>query len=346
MPWIVPKTDWDTVPKNPKAEDLNRIEGNAAFLKGDIETKKGLIVDALNTMGRTASLVDTHATLASKIKDISDDANAVVLDVLPGKTFYQGGVRRTGTMATKAAETFTPSTVNQTIAADLFLTGIQTIAGSASLVTGNIRAGVSIFGVAGKSSVVETASATILAADILSGKTGFANGALITGTIPSKTAQTFTPGTTNQTIAANQFLSGIQTISGSGNLLAANIRAGVNIFGVVGSAPELSAATISFHPNDVNVTAGSKTVGQILNTQTLSLPKAGWVLGGTLKFFDGATLVTTSPQHTWLFNNIPSTAFPHRVYVGAGSHTIKLRIDVSWGDSHTFNVDNNIATVL
>ena len=51
MPWINPKTDWVTNPKNPRSEDLNRIEGNIAFLKQDIETKKGSIVDALALVG-------------------------------------------------------------------------------------------------------------------------------------------------------------------------------------------------------------------------------------------------------------------------------------------------------
>jgi len=48
MTWQNPKTDWVTNPKNPIAEDFNRIEGNIDFLKQEIETKKGAIVDALN----------------------------------------------------------------------------------------------------------------------------------------------------------------------------------------------------------------------------------------------------------------------------------------------------------
>jgi hypothetical protein len=83
---------------------------------------------------------------------------------------------------------------------------------------------------------VDVTEATAVQADVLSGKTFFAGDKDIkTGTIPSKGAQTFTPGTTNQTIAAGQYLSGTQTISGSGNLIAGNIRSGVNIFGVTGN---------------------------------------------------------------------------------------------------------------
>ena len=61
-----------------------------------------------------------------------------------------------------------------------------------------------------------------------------ADGSIITGTIPSRGAQTVTPGRSNQTIAAGQYLSGTQTIAGDTDLTAGNIRSGVNIFGVSG----------------------------------------------------------------------------------------------------------------
>lgn len=53
--------------------------------------------------------------------------------------------------------------------------------------------------------------------------------------VPRKAAETITPGTANQTIAANQYLTGAQTIEGDGNLSAGNIKKGVSIFGVAGT---------------------------------------------------------------------------------------------------------------
>lgn len=73
-------------------------------------------------------------------------------------------------------------------------------------------------------------------ADILSGKTATTDAGEITGTIPSKSAQTYTPTTTNQVISAGQYLSGAQTVRGDANLLAANILSGKSIFGVAGNA--------------------------------------------------------------------------------------------------------------
>ena len=53
--------------------------------------------------------------------------------------------------------------------------------------------------------------------------------------VPRKAAETITPGTENHTIAANQYLTGAQTIKGDGNLSAGNIKKGVSIFGVAGT---------------------------------------------------------------------------------------------------------------
>lgn len=82
---------------------------------------------------------------------------------------------------------------------------------------------------------VDTGDATASGGDILSGMTAYVGGEKITGTIQSKSAETFTPGAVNQTIAAGKYLSGVQTIKGDANLVAANIKDGVSIFGVVGS---------------------------------------------------------------------------------------------------------------
>ena len=57
-------------------------------------------------------------------------------------------------------------------------------------------------------------------------------GSKVTGTIASKSAATYTPGTSDQTISYGQYLSGTQTIKGDANLIAKYIRNGITIFGV------------------------------------------------------------------------------------------------------------------
>lgn len=53
--------------------------------------------------------------------------------------------------------------------------------------------------------------------------------------VTHKSAATYTPTTSNQTIASGTYLSGTQTIKGDSNLVSGNIKSGVSIFGVSGS---------------------------------------------------------------------------------------------------------------
>lgn len=74
------------------------------------------------------------------------------------------------------------------------------------------------------------------ASDLLSGKQMInKSGEIVNGSMPTRSAQTITPGINNQTIAAGQYLSGAQTVLGDSDLQASNIRSGVSIFNVAGT---------------------------------------------------------------------------------------------------------------
>lgn len=112
----------------------------------------------------------------------------------------------------------------------------------ANLTSANIKSGVTIFGVSGNSNVVDTSAGTLTnngtagqTNQMLNGYVAFSDGVKYTGKIGSKAAATYTPTTSDQSIAAGQYLSGAQTIKGDANLKAANIKSGVSIFGVTGS---------------------------------------------------------------------------------------------------------------
>lgn len=96
---------------------------------------------------------DTLIRSGVQVTLFSDPANfgdATAADVAAGKTFTSAaGLKATGTMQSKAAATYTPGTSDQTIASGQYLSGAQTIKGDSNLVAGNIKSGVSIFGVSG-----------------------------------------------------------------------------------------------------------------------------------------------------------------------------------------------------
>ena len=153
----------------------------------------------------------------------TSDATATAGDIAKNKTAYVNGEKVTGTITTYAgAVTFQDSTVD--IGQGIYLT--QTITKDTLLRTGakpSFFCDKSNFGDAGK-------------ADVLAGKTFTSTAGLnVTGTMPSKAAETYTPGTSDQTIASGQYLSGAQPIKGDSNLVAGNIKSGVSIFGVSGT---------------------------------------------------------------------------------------------------------------
>ena len=125
----------------------------------------------------------------------------------------------------------------------------------ADLAAGNIRSGVTIFGVAGGTNVVDTATGDALAADLLSGKKAWVDGAEVTGSIATQTLSN-----ANDTVAAGNYaattLGAVDT-----DLAVGNIRSGVTIFGVAGKTEV------------VDTTSGDAVAGEIL------LGKKAWVDG-------------------------------------------------------------------
>ena len=101
----------------------------------------------------------------------------------------------------------------------------------------------------GMANFVDTSDATIeVGTQLKSGVTAYdGNGTKITGSMPEKGEDIITPTTSDQTINAEQYLVGTQTIKGDVNLVPNNIIEGVSIFGVAGSAavPVISQDSVS-----------------------------------------------------------------------------------------------------
>lgn len=166
------------------------------------------------------------------------------------RTYVGSGVTK------KSAATYTPGTSDQSIASGQYLNGTQTIKGDSNLTAGNIRNGVKIFNVTGNyagssssggsSPKLQTKTATPSeSTQTISPDSGYDGLSSVTVNAVSRTyvgsgvtkkaAATYTPKTSDQSIAASQYLSGAQTIKGDANLVAGNIKSGVSIFGVTGT---------------------------------------------------------------------------------------------------------------
>lgn len=162
------------------------------------------------------------------------------------KTYVGSGVTK------KSAATYTPGTSDQSIASGQYLNGTQTIKGDSNLIASNIKKGVTIFNVTGsyneatggptlQSKAVSPSESTQTVSpdngyDGLSKVTVNAISSTYIGSdVTKKSAATYIPKTTDQSIASGQYLSGTQTIKGDANLVAGNIKSGVNIFGVTGT---------------------------------------------------------------------------------------------------------------
>lgn len=78
--------------------------------------------------------------------------------------------------------------------------------------------------------------------------------------LPVKAAETITPATTDQTIAAGQYLTGVQTIAGDANLIASNIKKNISLFGVLGMFAEIECIySGQVSANTTNTTATNLT---------------------------------------------------------------------------------------
>lgn len=169
-------------------------------------------------------------------------ANATAGQILNTYTGWVNGVKVTGTMANQGKKTYT-----------INCGGSQTIPAGYHDGTGSVTV----------NSLASQTAGTATAATIRSGYTAWVGGSKITGTLADVAGGTYTPGTSNQTLAASgHYLASDIVVNGSSNLIASNIRKGVSIFGVTGTYV--------------------KTPCDIYNAGTFSNVGATWVLAGTI----------------------------------------------------------------
>ncbi len=132
----------------------------------------------------TSGNIKAGATIFGVVGDNSvvntTSGNATAGEILTGRKAWANGSEVTGTMPDRGAVTLTPGAATQTIPAG-YHNGSGQVVTDPNLVSGNIRAGQTIFGVVGSSTVVDTSPASATAGEILLDFSAYINGVQVTG---------------------------------------------------------------------------------------------------------------------------------------------------------------------
>lgn len=237
------------------------------------------------------SIVDSGSFFYSTASKFGD---ATASDVAKGKTFTSAsGLKVEGTYEAKSTtpnlqtKSVTPKAASQTVTADAEYDGLSsvTVAGDANLKAENIVKDVSIFGVTGTHTCKQ----------------------------PSLQSKSVTPSANSQTVQPDSGYDGLSqvTVSGDTNLTAANIKKGVNIFGVAGTYEAAASGgngnnnCEAYHVDVTNPTVNFKTASGTIKAYgyAYATSSSGW--GGsttTVYAFNGTNYYRSvsygSPQST------------------------------------------------
>lgn len=177
--------------------------------------------------------------------DTSDATLASGGSMLSGVTAYSDGTKYTGTITSKSSSDLTASGATVTVPAGYYSSQASKAVASGSATAPTSISGTSASLTTGSNTITLTKSVSVtpvVSAGYVASGTAANSSVSLTATVTTKAAATITPGTSAQTIAAGTYLTGAQTIAGDADLVASNIKSGVEIFGVTGT---LTSASVS-----------------------------------------------------------------------------------------------------
>lgn len=190
--------------------------------------------EEFNTQTKTVTPTESTQTI---LPDNGYDGLSQII-INPISSTYVGSA-----VPTQGAKTVTPST------------SIQTAVPSGTYVTGDVKVSAMPTG-ALSTPTINTSTGVVTSGVATAGY--LAANSTKTLQLTTKSAATITPSTSNQTIAAGQYLTGIQTIKGDSNLIPENIASGVSIFGITGT----HESNIGIDTSDATATADNIETGK------------------------------------------------------------------------------------
>lgn len=208
-----------TVPVHP--------DDSALILPSNAIASPVLIDDYIITTGTVTDKIIIPADTAIRIDtDKSKYGDASASDVVSSKTFTSSaGVKIAGTAPVKTSADLTASGSSIVVPAGFYASDASASVATATQATPSISV---------SSSGLITASATQSAGYVSSGTKS------ATSQLTTQSGKTVTPSTSTQTaVSSGRYTTGAVYVAGSSNLVASNIKSGVSIFGVTGTAQTL-----------------------------------------------------------------------------------------------------------
>lgn len=265
---------------------------------------------------------------------------------------YDGLAQVIVNMITRQAKTVTPSANEQTVTPDSGYKGLSsvTVEGDENLVAGNIKSGVSIFGVTGSygggsPSLQSKSVSPSTSQQVVSPDSGYDGLSSVTVAAIQTQTKSCTPSASQQAVTpdSGKFLTQV-TVAGDSDLIASNIKKDVQIFGVTGTY-EGSGGTTNGSLIEVTCSSNIDAVTATVNGNTYSAYITGGKAYITIPYTD--TTVARTCTLKGYASGTQVTSATVSMAAGVGYYTASLSTSAIVYDSGTWTgVDSRTWTKM